>query len=110
MSLIKEYLWKNKVITLIGIYFSTAIFLKIFMNIDFLIPCLWKSIFHFECLGCGLTTAFIHLIKLNFSAAFLANPFIFIVLPIGISYIYSDFRKFQRISKCEFSQGFIANV
>ncbi len=68
-------------------------------DIDILIPCLWKTCFHSECPGCGMTTAFIDLLTLDFVAAFYANPLVFIVLPVLSLYIVKDFRKFKRQSQ-----------
>jgi len=86
---------KNKVISVVAIYFVISVFLKMVFAIDILIPCLWKKIFHFECPGCGLTTAFIKILTFDISGAYKTNPLIFIILPLGIAYIYYDFSKFR---------------
>ena len=96
MDLLKNYIAANKLMSSIVIYFMVSIMLKIGFSIDILIPCLWKTLFHFECPGCGLTTAFMKILTLDISGAYDANPLIFIVLPLGIFYIYKDFVKFKR--------------
>jgi len=93
-KLIYKYLRENLLFSGIVIYFAVSIGLKMFLSIDILIPCLWKTLFHFHCPGCGLTTAFIEILKLNFVNAFYANPLIFIVLPIGLYCLINDFNKF----------------
>ena len=93
--LIKNYITANKLMSVIVIYFIVAVLLKIVLSIDILIPCLWKTLFHFECPGCGLTTAFIKILTLDISGAYDSNPLIFIVLPVGIIYIYKDVKKFK---------------
>ncbi|GAB1416251.1 hypothetical protein MASR2M117_16570 [Paludibacter sp.] len=98
MNIIIRYFIANKFICSIALYFIIAIILKITISIDILIPCLWKSLFHFKCPGCGLTHAFIEIIQFRFVDAFTTNPLIFIVLPIGVVCIYKDFIKFKKIS------------
>ncbi|MGB4413946.1 MAG: DUF2752 domain-containing protein [Paludibacter sp.] len=82
--------------SIIATYFATSIVLKLGFNINILIPCLWKTLFGFECPGCGLTTAFIKIITLDISGAYNANPLIFIALPLGVFYLINDFMKFKR--------------
>lgn len=80
----------------IALYFVVSVTLKVLFSIDILIPCLWKSLFHFDCPGCGLTTAFIKILTVDFHGAFQTNPLILILIPFGLFYIYSDIKKFQR--------------
>ena len=44
--------------------------------------CLWKNIFHIDCLGCGMTRAFYYLFHLDFANAIKYNNTIIIVAPI----------------------------
>lgn len=90
-----KYLLSNKIMSLVALYFVISLFLKMAFEINILIPCLWKTVFNIECPGCGLTTALIKLLQCNIAGAFDANPLIFIILPIGIIYIYKDFKKFS---------------
>lgn len=90
--LFTKYIVANKLMSSIIIYFMITIVLKIGFSINILIPCLWKTLFHFECLGCGLTTAFIKMLTFDILGAYNANQLIFIVLPLGIFYIYKDLR------------------
>ncbi len=91
-----KYIAKNKFLLIVGFYFLFSAILKAVAEIDICIPCLWKSIFGFQCPGCGLTTAFISLLDLNFKNAFESNWLIFIILPFGIYYITKDYFKFRR--------------
>ena len=81
----------------IGVYivFSSTIF--IFTSIDICIPCLFKSTFGFNCPGCGLTTAFISLLKLDFKNAFDCNGLIFVIIPFALYYLSKDFVKHKKI-------------
>jgi len=91
---LKKYLKYNKLLSIIVTYFIVSILIKIVFSLDILIPCLWKTTFHIECYGCGLTRAFIEILHCNFTDAFDHNPLIFIVLPLGMIYLYYDFMKF----------------
>mgnify|MGYP002021959385 FL=1 len=104
MHLLKNYIAANKLMSSIVIYFMVSIVFKIGFSTDILISCLWKTLFHFECPGCGLTTAFMKILTLDISSAYDANPLIFIVLSLGIFYIYKDFRKFKIKLKCTYTQ------
>jgi len=96
INLLKNYIASNKLISIAIIYFVLSIILKIIFNIDILIPCLWKSIFHSNCHGCGLTTAFIKILFFDIKGAYYANPLIFIALPLVIFSIFNDFLKFKK--------------
>lgn len=96
MCHLKDYLGTNKLTTLVAIYFGASILVKILFSIDILIPCLWKSIFHVECPGCGLTRSFIELLHCNFLGAYKYNPLIFIVLPAALYYIYNSIVEIRR--------------
>jgi hypothetical protein len=101
MFLVARYLVANKYFALIAFYFAVSVLLKIGFSVDIFIPCLWKTLFHFNCPGCGLTTAFIQLINFDFSGAFDSNPLIFIIMPLGVTYIANDFMRFKRRYKFE---------
>jgi hypothetical protein len=91
-----EYITKNNILAIVCFYFLSSVILKAVADIDICIPCIWKSIFGVNCLGCGLTTAFISLIELDFNNAFKYNWLIFIIVPFGIYYMTQDYVKFQR--------------
>tara|TARA_B100000678_G_C17978785_1_gene410151 strand:- start:199 stop:396 length:198 start_codon:yes stop_codon:yes gene_type:complete len=57
---------------------------------------LWKSAFGFDCPGCGLTTAFMHLLQLDAHGAFEANYLIFIILPAGLFFIIKDYLRYRK--------------
>jgi len=91
-----KYIAKNKIISIVGFYFLFSVVLKALTDIDICIPCIWKSVFGFHCPSCGLTTAFISIIKLDFKNAIETNSLIFIIVPFGIYYMTRDYVKFQR--------------
>ena len=46
------------------------------------IPCVFRFITGFKCPGCGVTGLCVALLRLDFAAAFRANPAIFCLLPL----------------------------
>ena len=84
------------VLAAVGVYFMFSAILKTVSGIDICIPCIWKSILGFNCPGCGLTTALISLMELNFNHAFEANWLIFIIIPYAIYSLMQDYVSLQR--------------
>ena len=95
-NLVIKYIVSNKIIVIVGAYFFLSAILKATTEIDVCIPCLWKAIFGFHCPGCGLTTAFISLMELDFRKAFESNRLIFIIVPFGLYYLTQDYVKHIR--------------
>lgn len=95
-SQVVKYIGQNKLVFTAGLYILFSSLVRIFFGIDIGIPCLWKSIFGINCPGCGLTTAFISLLEFDFEEAFRINWLIFIILPIGMVYVFLDFCKHRR--------------
>jgi hypothetical protein len=77
------------------LYFFISILLKISLNIDITFPCLFTKIFNFHCPGCGLTRAFIEILKFNFIEAWRFNPMIYLILPASLFFITKDFIDFK---------------
>lgn len=86
-----NYFGYNKISTFVGFYFFVSVILKVTTRIDICIPCVWKSVFRFECPGCGLTTAFVSLLKLDYQKSLESNWLIFVIVPIGLFYITQGF-------------------
>lgn len=96
MKIIIDYIKKNSFLSVVGFYFLFSTLLKAYSGHDFCIPCLWKLVLGVECPGCGLTTAFISILELNFIKAIEANWLIFLIIPFGLFYVSQDFIKFRR--------------
>lgn len=94
--LICKYIKANFLFALVVLYFFISAGLNLLFSIDILIPCLIESATGFHCPGCGLSTAFLNLVKLNLPEAWEANPIIFFVLPAGTWFIASDFFRFRK--------------
>lgn len=90
------YLRRNRVMTAAVVYFGGGLALMRLIGIDVLPPCLWKLMTHIDCPGCGLTTAMLHLLRLDPAAAYASNPLVFLVLPAVFAYLLRDFLRFSR--------------
>lgn len=73
---------ENIIVVLVVAYLVFSVLLKLFSGIDYLIPCLWKTFFSFECSGCGITSSIIEIIKGNFLIAWELNKITFLILPL----------------------------
>ena len=77
---------ENIIVVLVVSYLVFSILLKLLSGIDYLIPCLWKTFFGFECSGCGITSSIIEIIKGNFLIAWEINKVTFLVLLLLLFY------------------------
>jgi len=77
---------ENIIVVLVVLYFIFSVLLKLLSGIDYLIPCLWKTFFGFECHGCGITSSIIEIIKGNFLIAWEINKITFLVFPLLLFY------------------------
>lgn len=84
-----RYFVANKITVLVILYMLVSVIVKVVTAIDISIPCLWRTLFDFECPGCGITTALTYIIRLDFEKAYDANKLIFILLPATLTYLYS---------------------
>ena len=94
-----DYIVHRKIMAVLGLYFISSILGLLFFDIDVLIPCFFKTLFHFECYGCGMTTAFIKLLQFDVVGAFETNALLFVVLPIGTYIIFKDYQRFGKHKK-----------
>jgi len=67
-------------------YQLTAGIIAEYSAIDLMIPCLFKTFFHVECWGCGLSSAAIELLHFRFSLAAQKNPLIYAVMGLVAYY------------------------
>ncbi|MGE8302559.1 MAG: DUF2752 domain-containing protein [Sphingobacterium paramultivorum] len=91
-----KYLKYHWIYSLVLGYFGIAISLYLFTDIHILVPCLWKAASGYDCPGCGLTTALIALLRLEFREAWLENPLIYMLVPLLTGLILRDFATFWR--------------
>lgn len=60
------------------------------------IPCYFKKTFGFECLGCGLQSSFILLLKGEFYNSFITYPALIPVLFLLVFFVIHLFLKFKK--------------
>jgi hypothetical protein len=96
IGILFNYAKHNWLLTFLGAYFIISIFLFSYLNINIAIPCLIRLTTGFQCPGCGLSHAFAHMIKLEFTEAWVANKISFVVLPLGAYYVVKDFLSFSK--------------
>lgn len=66
---------------------------------NYMLPCLNKKLFGFECMGCGGQRAFYLFIQGEFVEAFKTYPAIFFLMPLFVVIIISIFYKFKYYNK-----------
>ncbi len=66
---------------------------------DYMIPCLNKKLFGFECLGCGLQRSVSLLFHGEFIASFKMYPAIFTLIPLFILIGINIFYKFKNANR-----------
>ncbi|WP_452598389.1 DUF2752 domain-containing protein [Pontimicrobium sp. MEBiC01747] len=66
---------------------------------QYMLPCLNKKLFGFECMGCGLQRSLSFLIHGEFIAAFKMYPAIFTLIPLALAICISFFYKKKYIYK-----------
>lgn len=93
---LRTYITANAIWVCVVTYFLFSASLNALTDIDLCIPCIWKALFGFHCPGCGLTTAFISILELDFKKAFESNWLIYIIIPFGFYYVTQDYKKHRR--------------
>lgn len=98
-----------RVVTMIGMIIFPIIVLLI--PVDYVeanpIPCVFRTFFNIECIGCGMTRASLNLLHFNFAKAYEYNRLVFIVLPLVISLYTIQFLKL--IKKISFNMSKYTN-
>lgn len=105
LRLLIKYSAHHILFSMLGGYFILSLFLKIFFQTDITVPCLFTTLSGYNCWGCGITRAFIHLLEFELADAWRANPIAFIVFPAGVFYIVNDFLEFKKHVGVELSKS-----
>lgn len=66
---------------------------------DFMIPCLNKKLFGFECMGCGLQRSVSLILKGEFVSAFFMYPAIYSLIILFAFIVLNIFFKFKHATK-----------
>jgi hypothetical protein len=96
----REWIWA----VFIG-YELVAVVLAMFTKIDIAIPCLFTKLTGTECPGCGMTRATMSIMKFDFERAWHFNKLSFVILPILVTLILMDFKKFYKSQTIEPIEG-----
>ncbi|MBL4752937.1 MAG: DUF2752 domain-containing protein [Flavobacteriales bacterium] len=92
--LVYRYILHNKLFSLFFLFVGMSILFKAFVGVDFTIPCPIKLATGHECLGCGITTACTHLVRMEFTQAVHANALAIPLVGAFIIYLIWDVRNF----------------
>ncbi|MGZ0016659.1 DUF2752 domain-containing protein [Yeosuana sp. AK3] len=66
---------------------------------NYMLPCLNKTLFGMECLGCGIQRSVLLIFHGQFLAAFKMYPAIYTLIPLFLTIILSIFFKFKYSNK-----------
>ena len=66
---------------------------------DYMLPCLNKKLFGFECMGCGLQRSASLVVQGEFTDAFYMYPAIYTLILLLIVIVFNTFRKFRYSNK-----------
>jgi len=69
---------------------------------DYMLPCLNKSLFGVECLGCGIQRSISLMIHGQFIAAYKMYPAIYTLLLLALFLVFNAFIKFKHDYKIKF--------
>lgn len=93
---LKHYLRARWPWVVVFVYVTVGVALRLFDSLNILPPCLWTSIFHRHCPGCGITRACVCLLQGRVADAWEINPLVFPAIVIIISSVVADFVIFCR--------------
>ncbi len=66
---------------------------------DYMLPCLNKKLFGFECMGCGLQRSVFLILRGEFTEAFYMYPAIYTIIPLGIVIFLNFLFKIRNANK-----------
>lgn len=96
VSGVQLYVWTNAVSFFVCVYLVLSTLAWAYFGVNLTLPCVFKTLFGFQCPGCGLTTAGTQILHGDFSAACDTNPLIFIVIPAFTFFVAQDFWRFYK--------------
>ena len=66
---------------------------------EYMLPCLNKKLFGFDCPGCGMQRSLMLIFEGDFVGAFYMYPAIYLMIPLSLAIIISTFYKYKHASK-----------
>lgn len=77
---------------------------------DYMLPCMNKKLFGFDCPGCGLQRSVVHLARGEFTAAFEMYPAIYALVVLVLFVITSQFVKFRYDTQIKIFLGILTGA
>ncbi|MGI9550591.1 MAG: DUF2752 domain-containing protein [Aurantibacter sp.] len=77
---------------------------------DFMLPCMNKKLFGFDCPGCGLQRSAVHLVKGEFAAAFEMYPAIYGLVGLILFAFAGQFIKFRYDTQIKIFLAFLTGA
>jgi hypothetical protein len=71
---------EKKILFSVLLYQLLTGILAAYSSIDVMIPCIFKTVFHIECWGCGLSRAAIDVVLLRWNSAYAQHPLVFLII------------------------------
>ena len=78
------------------VYAAIGLLLRAYAGINILPPCLYSTLFHVRCPGCGITTATTLILQGRLTDAWHTNPLVFPAIIIILAALVADYSKFLR--------------
>jgi len=66
---------------------------------EYMLPCLNKKFFGFECMGCGMQRSLMALLQGHFAEAFFLYPAVFPLIALGLAIVANFFLDFKYAGK-----------
>ncbi|NLT12039.1 MAG: DUF2752 domain-containing protein [Clostridiaceae bacterium] len=78
------------------LFFIVILYIAVHHLTGYGLPCLFHLITGLYCPGCGTGRMFFAILRLDFSSAFRANPYVFILIPIFSIYYIAEIRAYLK--------------
>lgn len=78
------------------VYAAVGLALRAYFDINIMPPCLYSTLFHVRCPGCGITTATTLILQGHWADAWHTNPLAFPAIVIILGALVADYSKFLR--------------
>ena len=98
---ILSYLQARWLLAIVLVYAAIGLLLRAYAGINILPPCLYTTLFHIHCPGCGITTATTLILQGHFADAWHTNPLAFPAIIIIFAALVTDYSKFLRTFAAE---------
>ena len=91
-----SYIRARWLLAIVLVYAGIGLPLRAYAGINIMPPCLYSTLFHIRCPGCGITTATTLILQGRFVDAWHTNPLAFPAIIIILAAVVADYSKFLR--------------